>query len=111
MHFPKVNAGFSLVAEEMRAPINKEFQRVFEEQNLGVSLEDSLDNMTDGQLRAAVALCRAAGVRTEASGGLTIDRARSVADTGVDYLSVGGLTHSAPVLDLGLDLVVSDRAG
>ena len=70
-----------------------------------------LDNMTDGQMLAAVALCRAAGVRTEASGGLTIDRARSVADTGVDYLSVGGLTHSAPVLDLGLDLVVSGRAG
>ena len=65
-----------------------------------------LDNMTDAQLRAAVTLCRPAGVRTEASGGLTLDRARAVAATGVDYLSVGGLTHSAPVLDLGLDLVL-----
>ena len=63
-----------------------------------------LDNMTEDQLREAVAVCRAAGVRTEASGGLTLDRARAVAETGVDYLSVGGLTHSAPVLDLGLDL-------
>jgi tight adherence protein B len=40
-------SGFALVSEEMRAPINKEFQRVFEEQNLGVSLEDALDNLTD----------------------------------------------------------------
>lgn len=42
-----LGSGFSLVAEEMRPPISKEFQRVFEEQNLGVSLEDSLDNMSD----------------------------------------------------------------
>jgi nicotinate-nucleotide pyrophosphorylase (carboxylating) len=40
----------------------------------------------------------------EASGGLSLDRARAVAETGVDYLSVGALTHSAPVLDLGFDL-------
>ncbi len=40
-------SGFSLVAEEMRAPIAKEFHRVFEEQNLGVPLEEALDNMTD----------------------------------------------------------------
>ncbi len=40
-------SGFSLVSEEMRAPIGKEFQRVFEEQNLGVSLESALDNMTE----------------------------------------------------------------
>ena len=40
----------------------------------------------------------------EATGGLTLDRAGAVAATGVDYLSVGGLTHSAPVLDIGVDL-------
>jgi nicotinate-nucleotide pyrophosphorylase (carboxylating) len=44
-------------------------------------------------------------VRLEASGGLTLDRARAVAETGVDYLAVGALTHSAPALDIGLDLV------
>ena len=44
------------------------------------------------------------GVRLEASGGLTLDRAAEVAATGVDYLAVGALTHSAPVLDLGFDL-------
>jgi nicotinate-nucleotide pyrophosphorylase (carboxylating) len=46
----------------------------------------------------------AAGRATlEASGGLTLGRVRDVAVTGVDYLAVGGLTHSAPALDIGLD--------
>jgi nicotinate-nucleotide pyrophosphorylase (carboxylating) len=63
-----------------------------------------LDNMSLADMRAAVEICRPRSVRTEASGGLTLDQARSVAETGVDYLSVGALTHSAPVLDLGLDL-------
>ncbi len=63
-----------------------------------------LDNMALDQLREAVAVCRPAGVRTEASGGLTLDTARAVAETGVDFLAVGALTHSAPVLDLGVDL-------
>jgi nicotinate-nucleotide pyrophosphorylase (carboxylating) len=64
-----------------------------------------LDNMALDDLRAAVEVCRLKGVRTEASGGLALDRARAVAETGVDFLSVGALTHSAPVLDLGMDLV------
>ena len=67
-----------------------------------------LDNMSLAELRAAVALARDwPGVQLEASGGLTLDAARDVALTGVDYLAVGGLTHSSPALDLGLDL----RAG
>ena len=63
-----------------------------------------LDNMTLAETREAVAVCRAAGVRTEASGGLTLERAAEVAATGVDFIAVGALTHSAAVLDLGLDL-------
>lgn len=63
-----------------------------------------LDNMTLEQMRSAVAVCRERGVLTEASGGLSLDVARSVAETGVDFLAVGALTHSAPVLDLGVDL-------
>lgn len=63
-----------------------------------------LDNMDAAQLRAAVALARPHGVRLEASGGLTLARASEVAATGVDYVAVGALTHSAPALDLGLDL-------
>jgi nicotinate-nucleotide pyrophosphorylase (carboxylating) len=63
-----------------------------------------LDNMSPEDMRKAVVLCQAAGVMTEASGGLRLDSAREVAGTGVDFLSVGALTHSAPVLDLGVDL-------
>ena len=62
-----------------------------------------LDNMDVDTTRAAVE--RTAGrARLEASGGLTLDTAAAVASTGVDYLSVGALTHSAPVLDIALDL-------
>jgi nicotinate-nucleotide pyrophosphorylase (carboxylating) len=64
-----------------------------------------LDNMDLADLRASVALARThPGVRLEASGGLTLANARDVASTGVDYVAVGGLTHSSPALDLGLDL-------
>ncbi len=70
-----------------------------------------LDNMSLADIRASVALARAAGVRTEASGGLTFEAARAVASAGVDYLAVGALTHSAPVLDLGLDLVLDASSG
>ncbi|MBX6384549.1 MAG: L-aspartate oxidase [Microbispora sp.] len=62
-----------------------------------------LDNFTVDQLAEAVRLV-AGRARLEASGGLTLDVARAVAETGVDYLAVGALTHSAPALDLGLDL-------
>jgi nicotinate-nucleotide pyrophosphorylase (carboxylating) len=63
-----------------------------------------LDNMPVPMLREAVAVARGYdGVRLEASGGLRLGNAREVAETGVDYLSVGALTHSARVLDLGLD--------
>jgi nicotinate-nucleotide pyrophosphorylase (carboxylating) len=63
-----------------------------------------LDNFGLADTVAAVDLARGTGVRLEASGGLSLDRAHDVAATGVDYLAVGALTHSAPVLDLGFDL-------
>ncbi len=62
-----------------------------------------LDNMPPAVLREAVTLT-AGRARLEASGGLTLANAREVAGTGVDYVSVGALTHSAPVLDIALDL-------
>ncbi|MFG1998720.1 carboxylating nicotinate-nucleotide diphosphorylase [Spirillospora sp. NPDC048911] len=61
-----------------------------------------LDNMTLDQMREAVRLVNGRA-ELEASGGLALDRARDVAVTGVDYLAVGALTHSARVLDIGLD--------
>ena len=65
------------------------------------------DNMSVDLLRRTVEAVRATGeaVELEATGGLTLDVARDYALTGVDYLSVGGLTHSSPILDLALDLV------
>jgi nicotinate-nucleotide pyrophosphorylase (carboxylating) len=63
-----------------------------------------LDNFSLDDTRTAVELVRGSGVRLEASGGLSLDRAYEVAATGVDHLAVGALTHSAPVLDLGFDL-------
>jgi nicotinate-nucleotide pyrophosphorylase (carboxylating) len=61
-----------------------------------------LDNFSLDDLRAAVG--RAKGkVVLEASGGVTLDSVRAIAETGVDVISVGALTHSAPVLDIGLD--------
>jgi nicotinate-nucleotide pyrophosphorylase (carboxylating) len=65
------------------------------------------DNMSVDLLRTTVEAVRATGesVELEATGGLTLDVARDYALTGVDYLSVGGLTHSSPILDLALDLV------
>jgi nicotinate-nucleotide pyrophosphorylase (carboxylating) len=65
-----------------------------------------LDNMSLDQMREGVALGDRASenVRFEASGGLTLDTAAAVAATGVDFVAVGALTHSAAVLDLGLDV-------
>ena len=62
-----------------------------------------LDNMEPALLREVVAVV-AGKAELEATGGLTLDRAREFAETGVDYLSVGGLTHSSPILDIALDL-------
>lgn len=62
-----------------------------------------LDNFTTSQMREAVAL-NAGRARLEASGGLTITDARAVGETGVDYIAVGALTHSARVMDIGADL-------
>ncbi|MDO8337356.1 MAG: carboxylating nicotinate-nucleotide diphosphorylase [Microcella sp.] len=62
-----------------------------------------LDNFPLAELREAVALIGGRAI-TEASGGVTLDTVRAIAETGVDVISVGALTHSAPSLDLGLDI-------
>jgi len=60
-----------------------------------------LDNMAVGELRRAVEIT-GGRAELEASGGITLDSVRAVAETGVDYISVGALTHSAPALDVSL---------
>jgi nicotinate-nucleotide pyrophosphorylase (carboxylating) len=68
-----------------------------------------LDNMSTSDMAEAVRINQDAGGKAtlEASGGLTLERAREVAETGVDFISVGALTHSVNVFDLGLDFRTS----
>ena len=63
-----------------------------------------LDNMGLEEMRSAVEMARGRAL-TEASGGITLDNVRDVAATGVDFISVGALTHSAHALDMSLELV------
>lgn len=67
-----------------------------------------LDNMSPTELRNAVKMV-AGRCLTEASGGVNLDTVREIAAAGVDLISVGALTHSAPVLDLGLDFVAPPK--
>lgn len=62
-----------------------------------------LDNMSIEETKAAVELTKGSQTKLESSGGLKLENAKAYASTGVDYLAVGALTHSAPVLDIGLD--------
>ena len=63
-----------------------------------------LDNLSVEELREAVRLRGKRSVYFEASGGVTLDTVGAIAATGVDFISVGALTHSAPAVDFSLDL-------
>ena len=65
------------------------------------------DNMTPDQMREGVAICKGRAL-TEASGGITIDTVRDVAETGVDLLSTGAVTHSVTALDISLEVHVNE---
>ncbi|MGP5541890.1 carboxylating nicotinate-nucleotide diphosphorylase, partial [Psychrobacter celer] len=67
-----------------------------------------LDNMTPDVLAQAVAMCQGRA-KTEASGGITPETVQAVAQTGVDFIAMGYLTHSTTALDIGLDFMVSDN--
>lgn len=62
-----------------------------------------LDNMSLEDMRACVAAAHGTNIKLEASGGVTLDRLRAIAETGVDFISSGALTHSVKALDLSLD--------
>lgn len=62
-----------------------------------------LDNMSPALMREAVAMGKGTKIKFEASGGVTLKNVRRIASTGVDYISVGALTHSARAIDLSLD--------
>ena len=61
-----------------------------------------LDNMSRDELCQSIELISGRS-KTEASGGITMDTVREIAETGVDYISIGALTHSAPAVDIGFD--------
>jgi nicotinate-nucleotide pyrophosphorylase (carboxylating) len=97
--FALVRASFPDVPVEVEVDSLEQFDEVLE---AGADLV-LLDNFTTDEMVEAVR--RNAGrAKLEASGGLSLNVARAVAETGVDYLAVGALTHSAPVLDIGADL-------
>jgi len=97
--FALVRAKFPDVPVEVEVDSLEQFDEVLE---AGADLV-LIDNFTTDEMVEAVR--RNAGrAKIEASGGLSLSVARAVADTGVDYLAVGALTHSAPVLDIGADL-------
>ena len=73
------------------------------EEALGAGVDAVLlDNMSLDDLRRGVAMIRGRAI-SEASGRVTAETAPAIAETGVDLISVGWLTHSAPILDIGLD--------
>ena len=65
-----------------------------------------IDNMTIEQMREAVKIS-AGRVKFEASGGVSLDTVKAIAETGVDLISSGSITHSAPILDVGLDIEIA----
>jgi nicotinate-nucleotide pyrophosphorylase (carboxylating) len=67
-----------------------------------------LDNMSDAQIREAVEVARGR-VELEVSGGVTLERLPKIALLGVDYVSMGAITHSAPAMDLSLELIPAKR--
>lgn len=68
-----------------------------------------LDNMELSEIARAVEKCRGRAL-TEASGGVNLATVRAIAETGVDFISIGALTHSAPAVDIGMDFEAADRS-
>jgi nicotinate-nucleotide pyrophosphorylase (carboxylating) len=92
-------------AKDTGAPVEVECDTLEQVRQALAARADSilLDNMTLAELRDAVALA-GGRVRLEASGGVTLETVRAVAETGVDFISIGALTHSAPALDVSLEV-------
>ena len=98
------------LAPELPCEVEVDSLEQFDEAMAAGADEILLDNFTPERCAEAVRRRAGAPVRLEASGGLTLAVAKAYAESGVDYLAVGALTHSAPALDLGLDLRSSDVA-
>jgi len=101
-----VSRARAFVPHTMRIEVEVEsFEQVEQALEAGADII-MLDNMSPERMREAVVRIRAASPKTviEASGGVSLDTVRAIAETGVDVISVGGLTHSVKALDISLDL-------
>lgn len=108
----KVAGGISKAVEEVRKNIPADIrievettsiEEVKEALSVGVEII-MLDNMSTEQMRECVALI-AGKAKVEASGNMTVERLREVAETGIDYISIGALTHSVKALDISQQLI------
>ena len=112
----KMAGGIAKAVEQVRSRISPEIKIEVETTNLDEvrqAIEAGadiimLDNMGTEAMREAVSVIKASGkgIKTEASGNMSIPRLVEVASTGVDYISVGALTHTVKAMDISMNIVI-----
>ena len=115
----KMAGGIAKAVEQVRSSIPSDIKIEVEATNLEEvqqAIEAGadiimLDNMSNPAMTEAVAVIRKAdkGIKTEASGNMSIERLREVAETGVDYISVGALTHTVKGMDISMNIQIDNK--
>lgn len=115
----KMAGGIAKAVEQVRSRIPSDIKIEVEATNLDEvkqAIEAGadiimLDNMSNAAMKEAVAVIRKAdkGIKTEASGNMSIERLREVAETGVDYISVGALTHTVKGMDISMNIQIDNK--
>ena len=115
----KMAGGIAKAVEQVRSSIPSDIKIEVEATNLEEvqqAIEAGadiimLDNMSNSAMTEAVAVIRKAdkGIKTEASGNMSIERLREVAETGVDYISVGALTHTVKGMDISMNIQIDNK--
>ena len=115
----KMAGGIAKAVEQVRSRIPSDIKIEVEATNLDEvkqAIEAGadiimLDNMSNPAMKEAVAVIRKAdkGIKTEASGNMSIERLREVAETGVDYISVGALTHTVKGMDISMNIQIDNK--
>ncbi len=115
----KMAGGIAKAVEQVRSRIPSDIKIEVEATNLDEvqqAIEAGadiimLDNMSNSAMTEAVAVIRKAdkGIKTEASGNMSIERLREVAETGVDYISVGALTHTVKGMDISMNIQIDNK--
>lgn len=115
----KMAGGIAKAVEQVRSRIPSDIKIEVEATNLDEvkqAIEAGadiimLDNMSNPAMTEAVAVIRKAdkGIKTEASGNMSIERLREVAETGVDYISVGALTHTVKGMDISMNIQIDNK--